>query len=250
VQAYQIRRLTLRIDTLWSKNGPTFTVQYLKNCCLLVNKMISGENVSDLSEPRVASRRGLPLIIPGSLRLQIEAQDLRVIKVVLSLLSVYRLMKSRSQYKLETIYTPFNGVVDVLPLYEIKTIYKAYFFHLVEKVRPETNRFSWMKKETPSPMRPLTGLLPISTAGPNVNPSMLGYYLDALAFKTNPALLDSLRKVSKYTSYGLLSKLDKEVQSYPEMDEVEISSLNLKLGKLSDKFEPAGKIRVFAILDG
>ena len=78
-------------------------------------KAVGGEPSVSSQEPRVASRRGLPLIIPGDLRLRMEANDPGVVRMVLSLLTVYRIMKTYPRLKLETITAPFNGRTRVLP---------------------------------------------------------------------------------------------------------------------------------------
>jgi hypothetical protein len=56
-------------------NGSTFSVKYLKEAFRLTTKTLAGEHPRSSYEPRVATRRGLPLIIPGSLRLKIEGKD-------------------------------------------------------------------------------------------------------------------------------------------------------------------------------
>lgn len=107
--------LSNRIDSLWRHNGDDFTVTYLKEAHRLFVKAISGQPESCKTCPRLATRRGLPLIIPGSLRLRIEAGELDVIKLVLTLLSVFRVMRAKSKLKLETITAPFKGVATILP---------------------------------------------------------------------------------------------------------------------------------------
>jgi len=62
---------------------------------------------------------GLPLIIPGSLRLLLRAKDHKTIRGVLSTLAVYRIMKMPCVLKLETITDPFKGQCLTLPKHEI-----------------------------------------------------------------------------------------------------------------------------------
>lgn len=81
-----------------------------------MSKTVAG----DLAKPsedglRVGMRRGLPLIIPGDLRLLIEAKDTVVIKLTLTILSVFRVMPSYPKLKLETITSPFNGISESVP---------------------------------------------------------------------------------------------------------------------------------------
>jgi hypothetical protein len=94
-------------------------VLYLKECHRLTMKCLSGQSeVSKLM--RVATRRGLPLIIPGTLRLLIEKEDVPTIRVVLTILSMYRIITIPGVVKISTITSPFNGLSEVLLKDEIK----------------------------------------------------------------------------------------------------------------------------------
>lgn len=114
---------------------------------------VSGNPVFVTTEMPISITKGVPTIIPGSLRLLIYQRDLRIIRGVLSLLSVYRVMKIPTKLKLETITSPFTGLSPQLPLYELS---------IVKQFLP-----------------PMDGLKPIKlellrTAGPNCKVSMLG----------------------------------------------------------------------------
>lgn len=100
----------------------TFTCQYLKECLRLCQKHVANEATTSSSEPRVATRRGLPLIIPGELRLLLEKKDRdpRLVKLVLTILSAFRVMPAQPKLKLETITSPFSGVYkttqEIIPI--------------------------------------------------------------------------------------------------------------------------------------
>jgi hypothetical protein len=97
-------------------NGKTFTVQYLKESHRLVSKTLSGELSRSSDEPRVATRRGLPLIIPGELRLLLEGGNApSMVRAVLTLLTSYRVMPAAPKLKLETITASFSGLTKTLP---------------------------------------------------------------------------------------------------------------------------------------
>jgi hypothetical protein len=87
----------------------------LKESLRLCQKALAGEPTTIVSDCRIAVRRGLPLIIPGDLRLLMEAKDPVVIKVVLTMLSVFRIIPSTPKLKLETITSPFSGISKTLP---------------------------------------------------------------------------------------------------------------------------------------
>jgi hypothetical protein len=168
----------LRIQKLVKLSGLTFTVQYLKECLRLVQKAIANEPAQSSDEPRVATRRGLPLIIPGELRISIEKGDLRVTKLVLTVLSVFRVMPAFPKLKLETITGPFKGVFkttpEIIPVCsQIKSRFKIPRYFVTDK----SSHVRW------------TPLLTLTTAGPNHRSQLLGYPLDALALSQDPNLL-------------------------------------------------------------
>jgi hypothetical protein len=102
---------------------------------------------------------GLPLIIPGSLRLLLRSKDHKTIRGVLSTLAVYRIMKMPCVLKLETITDPFKGQSLTLPKHEIIDGLEALGISV--RQRPYHLTLS----------NPLIYLL---SAGPNDSVSMLG----------------------------------------------------------------------------
>jgi len=111
-----------RIIYLQEHNGPKKTVAYLKECLRLLQHFMAGSPTSTPQkdgEVRVKSRRGLPTIIPGSLRLLIEAKEPNVIRVISTILSIFRIIKYPGQLKLQTITDPFKGMSSTLPLGEV-----------------------------------------------------------------------------------------------------------------------------------
>jgi len=256
-------KLALRIDRLWTLSGSTHTVSYLKEGLRLCQKTLAGEATIVSSEIRIAVRRGFPLIIPGDLRLLMEAKDPRVVKVVLTLLSTFRLIESVPKLKLETITGPFTGLAKTLP--EVSLVMNE----LISK---------FLGNKELSYFRPIKGpfirnrnLLNLTTAGPNQRSQILaGYPSDALAFMANRKMMDTYESFAKKTNCILLfDKLKAEIKfwqhnilrvipnskeglTYGELCGLNKDLLNtghLKLGKLSLKFEAAGKVRVFAIVD-
>jgi hypothetical protein len=125
-------KLYNRIIHLINTNGKTFTVQYLKESHRLVSKALAGEPTRSSNEPRVASRRGLPLIIPGQLRLLIEGgSHPSMVKAILTLLTCYRVMPAAPKLKLGTITDPFSGISKSLP--EIPLIMETRFVTFIRK---------------------------------------------------------------------------------------------------------------------
>jgi len=223
---------------MYKKNGSLFLVQYLKECHRLTMKSISGKPEECSTFPRVATRRGLPLIIPGYLRVRMERDDYDIIQLVLSVITVYRVFKIPGTLKLNTITDPFKGQTTVLPSYEVKSILDRIKCIKTLKLLPDAT------------------LIPSVKAGPNISLALFGCTLDAYAFKQQPELLESLRILSKYTGPALYDLLLEEIRGLPSWlhtitdSKIKESILsNIKLGKLSEKLEAAGKVRVFAITD-
>lgn len=104
------------IHTINKDSGTLFLVGYLKECHRLLMKQVSGNPEECSTTPRVATRRGLFLIIPGKLRLLIEKKDPSTITLVLSILTVYRIINVPGILKINTITDPFTGVSKTLPL--------------------------------------------------------------------------------------------------------------------------------------
>jgi len=148
--------------------------------------------------------------------------------------------------KLETITQPFSGLVDTLPSDEVELVYKESFKGNLEAMLPAETRFSFMRREPKSAITPSGNLLPLYTAGPNGKPSILQAYLDAIAFQNSPEMMGYLRTVIKYTGLKLGRLLDEELAT---TNVAVPGSTPLKLGRLAEKLEAAGKVRIFAITD-
>jgi len=154
--------LANRIFHLRKKNGPLFTVKYLKECVRLVQVYVAGVPEYISKDLPVSITAGLPSIIPGSLRLRMKDKDLDCIRVVLSLLSVYRTMKAPGQLKLSTITDPFSGISQTLSEIELRVALEEMGL---------LNRFTLTYKDFH-----ISG-----SAGPNYRRSPLGAELDCLA---------------------------------------------------------------------
>jgi hypothetical protein len=154
------------------------------------------------------------------------------IRGVLSLLQAYRVIKVPGVLKLSTITDPFKGESSKLGKYELLRAVK------------ELGSFPKLK---PISLKLLT------SAGPNHSTSMLGVWKDILAWRESE-LLPSLKE--------FITLLDGEVSDFLDLFNSELDFLSdieipvpskenkkLILGKLAEKEEAAGKVRVFAITD-
>jgi hypothetical protein len=217
-----------KIMDLRKNSGTKFTVQYLKLANLLTIHYLSGNPRTSGPEIRVATSFGLPLIIPKSLRDLISSGDRVVIRVVLAILSVFRVMSYKGSLKLSTITSPFTGVSTTVSGLEVRRVWDRLF----ESRRGYT---------PPGPKF----LLNLKTAGPNYRVSILGATLDAYEHMRQGWSRKPIQVLSDYFGSRISTLLDDEISLIKDLVPTKVT----KLGKLSTKTEPAGKIRVFAITD-
>jgi hypothetical protein len=111
---------------LWNRNGSLFLTQYLSECVRAVICWAGSESfVSNKVRVKLSSA-GLPVIIPASLRVRMyqmkrsSTEGWLITKVVLTVLSVYRVIGCPPNLKLGTITDPFTGVTRSLPLAELR----------------------------------------------------------------------------------------------------------------------------------
>lgn len=137
-------------------------------------------------------------------------------------------MKCIPKLKIQTITSPFGGLYKELPIIEIAVVIRKFKFKLQDP------RF-----------------LMLFSAGPNHNPSALGLPLDAKAYILNPQIFEAFERLAnRINGAFLLSQLKEEMDAVRPFPLDPKKAERLSLGKLSFKEEAAGKVRVFAIVDG
>jgi hypothetical protein len=127
----------------------------------------------------VGLKGGLPLIIPTPLRRKMEGGDMKVLKVCLTILNLYRIWPCPPVLKLETITAPFSGVSETLPIQEIKEVFKHINLDIRKDYKVESRN--------------------ITTAGPNFKISSLSAPFDAFTFSYYPKLLESFETLCQLT---------------------------------------------------
>jgi hypothetical protein len=209
-------------------SGKGFTAAYLKEAFRITVKYISGEKeLKTLDELRMGLSFGLPKILPSEIRNFIRSRDRSETKAALTILSIYRIIKSVPKLKLETITAPYTGVESPLTDWEIYSFARS----ILPRMKKVDSRF----------------IISMS-AGPNSNPSVLGLPKDALALFGYPELLDAMNTIAQmFNCRDLLANLLTEAHI---LKKANIQFTDLKISKLAFKEEAAGKVRVFAILDG
>lgn len=226
---------------LWSTNGSLWLSQYLA----LISRIIVlwvGKQPYVESNPTVRvrlTRYGLPAILPSCLRkifLLIRGEDhayaLVVIRVTLTILSVYRVIGCRPNLKIETITGPFSGSAATLAAWEVGqavgllprglSLVKVSWTYLSESAGPNFKRATW-------------------SSG-----------LDALAFLRFPLVWFHWVAVAwAQGAWVLLTwNLFTVLVSLPVVPLLLVSKkFPSRLGKLATLFEARGKVRVVAITD-
>lgn len=96
-------------------HGELYTVKYLKASQLCIQKKLAGQPFSSMREiepeynfPRL-SKSGLPSVIKLTDRMSICNGSLRIIRLYLSIFSLYRIIKVPFSPKLSTITDNFSG---------------------------------------------------------------------------------------------------------------------------------------------
>jgi hypothetical protein len=225
-----------RIEKFIKLSGPTFTVQYLKEATRITQKFISGEVQSKSEGVAVSIVNGLPSIIPGPLRMKIRDGDPVTIRAVLTLLSLYKLLKCRPKLKLNTITDPFTGISKVLNPIRVKQVTE-----LLPKVyHYPSEKWIFGKKG-------YCHTIVSSNAGPNAKKAFLSLPLDALALSYKPRIVLALKTLAdNFGGKDIFATLKDEISLVSSL----YTNKEAKLGKLSFLKEPAGKVRVVAIVDG
>jgi hypothetical protein len=230
-----------KILKLWGTNGSLWLTQYLAQVSRAIVLWMGGERLVQRG-PTVGvamTRGGLPLILPKALRsifYLIKGEDsfyaLKVIKVTLTILSVYRVIGCAPLLKIETITGPFSGKCTTLPFWEVSSV-----IALLPRVLK---------------LAPVSWELLTESAGPNSKRATWSCGLDALAFLRDPLMC--FRWFSIASAQGawtlILWFILTVVSSIVVVPVLVGWGLFPKyLGRLVKLFEARGKVRVVAITD-
>jgi hypothetical protein len=223
-------QLMKRIISLQKYSGKLMTVQYLKEANRMIVSYLSGNPATCIpGGVRVGSKHSLPILLPHLLRMKIVRNDVVGIRIILGLIQVYRVINVKGQLKLSTITDPFKGDSSTLNRDVLEKVFKRFILP-IRGLNPKGRN----------------SLLALKTAGPNHRVSILGAAIDCVSFNTNNShLLAPFRVIANYFGSNLYRSLKYDYNLLKDLH----LSVEPKLGKLSKKLEPAGKIRVFAICD-
>lgn len=222
--------------SMYRHHGDTYTVKYLKACSLAISKSIGKEKLEtlrvlepDLALPRLTSS-GLPKFIPSRDRRLILGGSVPVIRFYMTLFSVYRVITIPGKLKLETIV---QG-----PTVTLDSITKVAE-QLTKLIRPSMFNIKSLYREG--------RLLWLETASPSQKVSWMGLFSDPKLLQFHKldtgliALLRLLKKDNLVTLFECLLEMDLPHNHYLQRAR--------DVGRLAIKSEPAGKERVFAMVD-
>jgi hypothetical protein len=249
--------------------GSKGVVSYLKVCNVLVlhglpgSKMKSGSR--EIGKVAVSvSSDGLPRCIPKRHRALIRNGDILVTRLWLTLFGLYRIIPYKGYLKVSTITDPGVAIPRILFLGFAKFIRK-YFFPLLETFYDEGSLIGI----DPASLKPIP--LSLTTTGSNSGPltEFVGY--------TDVPGRHRTKRIGSVSSFGARGgaawawlagawgdslwnflnamenqnmtlsfwrTIESEAECFPRS-----SAKGARQGKIATKVEPAGKVRVFAIVD-
>jgi len=265
--------------SLMRSEGPKGTVLYLKTSHVLIQQAIAGYIVTDLSplKRRVRrSRSGYPLWIPLEIRRSLSLKDIGMIRLVTSLCAIYRVidfpgtlnlgsitdkgpaLSSLPTYLLESMATTRERFWSRLNVGEIKKSWwnVNFEFFPIGKSNPQTQNTAHSIDPSLTYMH---SRIIASTywsiwasariwlsKGLDQVPDILNIEVFLRSVKNFDWFMSNLWHVGadeyrKYLSDSIKKDFHKKYFSDHEV--------NPYLGKLGFKDEPAGKVRVFAMVD-
>lgn len=269
------------INLLKTNMGIPGVVKYLKGCSVLVQQISAGYRIPDTSPLGLRIKRtksGVPLLVPKPYRKAILNGDATVIRLMLTLFSCYRNMEYEGEVKLSTIVNPGTGLhieKDIPRFIHLfikgsKVLPVGELFHITtssptvigkeefsSSISPLIRAISWY--EAPQNRAVKDALFHILSFCKSTAIQTL--YLEASIYKDKyetsdialaKAKISQLKEraeVIKFPTrklYNLFAKTFLGKKFNPAMKQ---SSNQTFIGKLAIKPEPAGKMRVFAMVD-
>lgn len=266
------------VATFWrlqKRGGIKFLVIYLKGCASILQQSIGGQRLYDLTPfgARIGrTHAGLPNIIPALHRARIRRGDTWTIRFWMTLFGIYRILEFPGKVKISTITEDTNMNPSLIPLFSQFVV--NHFWPVVKKhfhANGSVTDALW-SEEGEGPLEFMKGLRAKPFLISKSGPSIVGGNVTGGAQNTSPAaILASAHTWLHSPLYPVLKNWCKmsgntwvlnRIESWAKElwvweDSLPLSSGGPKcpfeatnwLGRLGFKEEPAGKVRVFAMVD-
>lgn len=284
------KAFAFKMHKLYKRGGLKYVVIYLKACSVLLQQSVGGQRLLATQSLGCAVSRtksGLPRIIPSAHRQRILARERDVLRVWLSLFSLYRVLEIPGKLKLETITKPGVAIsnstwsevheflVDFATMIRVfapnSVLVKALDCDDLGDFLKQNFRAKpfMIAKSSPSNEKGWTEFLPdgtkMSVGYQSTSPESI--INAALLFRTDKVMGEVLVKLCTWTgNQWMLNRMESWSKAFIVAghrvisDSVATDTVNgavdpkinlhsLSLGKLGLKEEPAGKVRVFAMVD-
>lgn len=260
---------------LYKHGGIKFLVIYLKACSSMLQQVVGGQRLHDLTPfgARVGrTHGGLPSMIPALHRARIRAGETWAIRFWATLFGLYRILEFPGKVKLSTITDPSR--MDLSLLYEFSQFVINHFTKVLRQnfhAEGSVTDALW-SEEGEGPLEFMRGLRAkpflISKSGPSLQPeniptngqstspaSILASAFTWLHSPLFPVLVNWCKMTGNIWVLNRIESWAKELwvweDSYPLSPgghSCPFTATNW-LGRLGFKPEPAGKVRVFAMVD-
>jgi hypothetical protein len=248
----QLNRLIKRLHNFISllrkvekHHGTLFTIKWLKGCQVALQRSIGNNPVKTLREidpdlPLPRTINGLPWVIPRGDRHRIRKGNESLIRWWMTLFGLFRVLKAPYELKVDTILNDFMGDDESLKKFLVDSPFAISSFKALKGYQ------DWRNHVVLAPKIPLL----LRSASPNSSISWVGLICD---LKT---LIDS-DSYKYFIGYLRLIKASDFIEKFYQLRnlskdfETELLPFCRKpaLGRISFKEEPAGKLRLFAMVD-
>nr|UJQ92446.1 MAG: putative RNA-dependent RNA polymerase [Mitoviridae sp.] len=257
----QIHEFSKSCVHLARKNGVKGLVMYLKTAHVCLMQSLPGSvlrhNSREIGKVAVARcRDGLPRIIPRGSRRLIRKGHVGCIRLWMTLLSVYRILPCKGKLKIETIVKPGVEFSDAY-LLGFRSFVVKHFIPKLEEFTGETLRD--LDPEDVLKIEPL-GITHASADSPFNRRATDGFRVTDKLSSFGVRKHSAARWIKGFWGNSLEEYLwflgqagDKTNTLWAYMEDAAQFSRderrNIPNGRLSTKEEPAGKVRVFAMVD-
>lgn len=236
--------------------GREYLVKYLKACHVMTMQATAGMVITHSRLLGLAvsrTRGGLPRILPPVWRRGIRSGDSRYIRLALTLFSVYRILECKPKFKLSTITDPGVDLSDFLPKWShfVASLWSKSGISMDPNLDLQAKPFPIRKSSSLSQVDPELDPVPsdFRKSYGQCSTSVFGLIRAAAYW-----VMDSCGPLFEWIDQTSNDLIAEYVFQWSEeenfvMEPIPALQERFSLGRLGLKFEAAGKVRVFAMVD-